>query len=129
MLQYPGLLLAIARHAVDFPDWNARWQIAVTLGKAKLPESPDLIRAFITDEEENVRRRSLMELAEFCPEEAEAIAIAGMDEEFEYTRIAALHVLFRVNSDRLEYFLQRHEDDPSEYVRKNVAELKTRRAE
>jgi hypothetical protein len=125
LLNYPGLLRCLARHA---PDWNARWQIAVILSEAKLPESPDLIRAFLTDEEEYVRRRSLMEFAKFCPDEAEALAISGMDEEFEYTRIAALHVLFRVNSDRLSYFLERHEDDPNEYVRKNVTDLKAKRA-
>ena len=129
LVEYPGLLRSLARHATDYPDWNARWQIAVILSEAKLPESPDLIRAFLTDEEEYVRRRSLMEFAKFCPDEAEALAISGMDEEFEYTRIAALHVLFRVNSDRLSYFLERHENDPNEYVRKNVTDLKAKRAE
>lgn len=129
LLNYPELLRSIARYATHYPDWNARWQIPVVLGEAELLESPDLIRAFITDAEEYVRRRSLMELAKFCPAEAETLAISGMDEEYEYTRIAALHVLFRVNSDRLPYFLERHESDPSEYVRRNVAELKAKRAE
>ena len=129
LLQYPELLLNLARHAKEYPDWNARWQMPVILAEAGLPESPDLIRSFIADDDEYVRRRSLMALAKYCPDEAEGIAIAGMDEKHEYTRIAALHVLFDVGSDRLQYFLDRHETDPNEYVRQNVAELKSKRAQ
>lgn len=78
------------------------------MSDAQLPDAADLIRPYISDVDEYVRRRSLLAFAPFSPTEAEAIAKNWMDEEYEYSRIAGLHVLDIINSGSIEFYLQRH---------------------
>jgi hypothetical protein len=119
----PELLSALAKRATVTGDAKAKWQIAVSLAESKLLGGADLLRPFLTDSDEYVRRRSLLAFAVFAPEEAEAIAINNLDDDFEYTRIAALHVLHSVESQELASAFERLKSDPNEYVRRNVAEL------
>lgn len=120
----PVSLEVLAQRAVAYDDPDARWQIALSVADARLPNAAELIRPFLTDSDEYVRRRALMAIAPFSPAEAESIAIANLNDEFEYSRIAALHVLHRVGSSRLEEFLNRHEHAPDEYVRRIVQEIR-----
>lgn len=123
LIEFPLLLSKLAKHVIPSQDQDAKWQIAVSVSEAKLYNAADLIRPFLFDEYEYVRRRSLMAIAPFSPSEAEEIAIANLREKNEYTRIAALHVLHMVDSPKLKECLESHESDPSEYVRKKVQSL------
>ncbi len=71
--------------------------------------------------------QSLLAIAPFSPIEAEKIAIAWMDEEYEYSRIAGLHVLDIVNSDSMSFYLERHANDLNQHVRSNVEEIRENR--
>jgi len=127
LVKYPVLLRHLALYAVDSPDADAKWQIAVSVADAQLADSADLMRSYLTDEDEYVRRRSLLAIAPLSPKEAEEIAKRWMDEEFEYSRIAGIHVLDLVNSESLGSYLSKHASDPNQYVRSNVDEIRRRR--
>ncbi|WP_143752138.1 HEAT repeat domain-containing protein [Marinobacter profundi] len=127
LVEYPGLLRHLASIAHSCPEPDAKWQIAVSIADAQLPEAADLIRPFLTDSSEYVRRRSLLAIAPFSPSEAEEIAKDWMTEEYEYSRIAGLHVLNIVNSEELPLYLKRHEKDCSQHVRSNVDEIRRQR--
>ncbi|MFN3158710.1 MAG: HEAT repeat domain-containing protein [Rubinisphaera brasiliensis] len=129
LLASPELIAALALRAIGSNDADAKWQIAISVAESKLPNAADLLRPFLCDTDEYVRRRTLMAFAPFVPKEAEAIAIMNLDDEFEYTRIAALHVLHTVGSNSLDASLDRLAADPSKYVRQNVEELRASRKE
>ena len=129
LIRHPDLLRHLARHGIESSDVDARWQIAVSVAEAKLPDAADLIRPYLSDVNEYVRRRSLLAFAPFSPTEAEDIAKSWMDEEYEYSRIAGIHVLDIIDSESLGFYLQRYKDDPNQYVRSNVDEIRKRRHE
>lgn len=56
----PEQLLSIAKHAVLFPDPDARWQIAYGLGEIDInnQEKQTLLKQFSHDKNEYVRRRA-----------------------------------------------------------------------
>ncbi len=127
LVQYPELLRHLARFGVDSSEWAAKWQIVVSVAEAQLPDAAELIRPYLADSDEYVRRRSLLAIAPFSPVEAEEIAKAWMDEDYEYSRIAGLHVLDMVNSEFLSFYLERHANDLSQYVRSNVNGIRGQR--
>jgi hypothetical protein len=124
LLVSPELIATLAKRVITMSDADAKWQIAISVAAAKLPNAADLLRPFLTDDDEYVRRRSLMAFAPFAPKESEAIALKNLDDAFEYTRITALHVLHSVQSPNLSASLDRFATDPNEYVRRNVQELR-----
>jgi HEAT repeat protein len=121
---FPALVTTLAKLAVVSGDAAAKWQIVTAVAEAQLPNSAELLRRYLSDSDEYVRRRSLMAIAPFSPKEAEAIAITNLKDDFEYTRMAALHVLNIVESDHLQTALDLLTFDPSKYVRQNVEELR-----
>jgi hypothetical protein len=125
LLHTPPLLTQLAKSAMSCSESDAKWQIAQTVAEAKLDNAAELIRPFLQDENEYVRRRALLAFGTFSPQEAEQIALTNLNDEFEYSRIAALHVLHDIGSERLLECLDRHETDPSEYVRWNVREIRS----
>lgn len=124
LLQAPELLTKLAKYVITMTDADAKWQIATSVAETELSNAADLLRPFLTDENEYVRRRSLIAFAPFSPKEAEAIALNNLDDEFEYTRMVALHVLHSVKSLHLSASLERLASDPNEYVRRKVQELR-----
>jgi HEAT repeat protein len=124
LLDAPLLLSKLAQLAVPSIESHAKWQIATAVAEVHLDNAADLIRPFLTDDDEYVRRRSLMAIAPISPAEAEQIAISNLSDENEYTRIAALHALHLANSLQLRNWLGRLEKDPSEHVRHNVKRLR-----
>jgi len=124
LLGTPKLIATLAQCAISSNDADAKWQIAISVAESQLPNAADLLRPFLSDTDEYVRRRTLMAFAPFAPKEAEAIAIKNLDDEFEYTRIAALHVLHTIGSKYLGAGLDRLASDPNRYVRQNVKELR-----
>ena len=127
LVQNPDVLSALAGYATKSLDADAKWQIAVSVADTQLPDGAELIRPFLNDEDEYVRRRSLMAYASFAPREAEEIAIKNLAATFEYTRIAALHVLYALDSPHLVSALEVLENDPSGHVRGNVRKLREER--
>jgi hypothetical protein len=127
LAKYPELLRHLSRFGVDSPEWAAKWQLVVSVADVQLPDAAELIRPYLADSNEYVRRRSLLAIAPFSPVEAEEIAKAWMDEDYEYSRIAGLHVLDMVNSDLLPFYLERHATDLSQYVRSNVDGIRRQR--
>ena len=127
LVQYPKLLRHPAQLGVDSCESDAKWQITVTVAETQLSDAADLIRPYLTDSDEYVRRRSLLAIAPFAPIEAGDIAKAWMEEDYEYSRIASLHVLNIVNSDSLSFYLERNTNDPNQYVRSNVEKIKKKR--
>ncbi len=107
----PQLLSALAVHATGTADADAKWQIVVSVAEAEIDNAAELIRPYLADENEYVRRRSLMAYAAFAPGEAEEIALQNLTDTFEYTRIAALHVLHIIESSHLAANLDALEDD------------------
>lgn len=124
LLLSPKLIATLAKRVITMSDADAKWQIAISVAETKLPNAADLLRPFLTDNEEYVRRRALIAFAPFAPKEAEAIALNNLDDAFEYTRIAALHVLQSVKSPNLSASLDRLATDPNKYVRQNVQKLR-----
>ncbi len=123
LIRYPELLRALAIRAVSYHDSAARWQIVVSVHEADLADAADLIRPYLSDADEYVRRRSLLAIASHSPAEAEAIATHDLKARFEYTRIAALHVLAVVRSPFLRSTLEHYLSDPNEYVRNCAKKL------
>ena len=125
LLPYPKLIATLAHRATNSNDADAKWQIAVTAAESQLPDTADLLRPFLSDSNEYVRRRTLMAYAPFAPKQAESIAIENLEDDYEYTRIAALHVLHTIGSSYLSESLDRLASDPNVHVRKNVQDLRT----
>jgi len=117
------LLEHLATHAVNCNEWHAKWQLAVLVGESTLKNTAELIRPYLSDNEEYVRRRSLIAITPHSPDEAEIIAIKQISDEYEYTRIVSIHVLFEVNSTKLKYYLDILKNDNNEHVRSNVEEI------
>lgn len=124
LVDSPVLLAQLAGLAVSTAEADARWQIAVAVAEAKLLNAAALMRPFLDDESEYVRRRALLGFAQIAPEEAEAIALRDLDDPFEYTRLAALEVLRTVDSDHLDKALDLLVHDVSQHVRIPAEELR-----
>ena len=52
LVQHPDVLIAVAPKAVNYPDNQARWQIAVALGRASESEAWGLLQSFIGDSDD-----------------------------------------------------------------------------
>ena len=109
---------------------NAEWQFAKHLGDCEGCD-PELIFSFIKSEYEYTSRMALQTMAELKPEFAEHHAfefwdrgkyLAGSSED-EYQKIMALHVLAKLNSPRLEAYLERAKQSDYKWLRKNAEEL------
>ena len=125
LVDAPLLLRTLAKAVVNHGEPDAKWLIAKSVAEANLDDAADLIRPLLKDSCEYVRRRSLMAFAPFSPSEAEAIAIADLSDDFEYTRMVAISVLHTVRSPQLGAWLDQLENDTSEYVRHKVQELRS----
>ncbi len=55
---HPALALQLAKHTLTSPELEARWQMAVVLGRIPGDESKALLIRYLDDPEEYVRRRA-----------------------------------------------------------------------
>lgn len=122
----PVLLEQLAILAIDTAEADAKWQIAVSIAEAKPANASALMRPFLEDESEYVRRRTLLAFASIAPGEAEVLALRHLDDPFEYTRLAALEVLSEVNYELLDQVIKRLMSDVSPHVRIRADELRNR---
>jgi len=59
LVEAPGIALSLAERALEYEDMNARWQMAVVLGRIGGEAAHELRQRFTSDESEYVRRRAL----------------------------------------------------------------------
>jgi hypothetical protein len=62
--QFPTLALQLARSSLSYSEEDARWQAAVLLGRLGTPDAIALLKRFVTDDSEYVRRRAGFALRE-----------------------------------------------------------------
>ena len=122
--KHPELLCSLARLALSCDDPDAKWQLAVAVGESQLSDAALLLHPYLGDADEYVRRRTLMVYAIHSPVDAERIALARLDDEFEYTRMSTLTALHAAGSSSLHSALDRLADDPNGYVRSLVRKLR-----
>jgi len=120
---HPEILLTLGTAALASPEINARWQIAECLGEVGSTATLDILRKFIDDPHEYVRRRALMAYAPHRSAESEPIAWAWLTSEEPYSRLAALHVLRDVHSPRWPAAVQMLKLDSCEFVRQRAIEF------
>ncbi|MEI3184531.1 MAG: hypothetical protein V8S88_01105 [Lachnospiraceae bacterium] len=120
----------LAKKSIGSKYVNAEWQFAKHLGDCEGCD-PELIFSFIKSEYEYTSRMALWTMVELKPECAERYAFefwdcgkypAGSSED-EYQKIMALHVLAKLNSPRLEAYLERAMKSDYKWLRKNAEEL------
>lgn len=109
------LLLAEASIHSDHRD--AKWQLAVRLGKFPLTTSLEsILLALADDPDEYVRRRALMVLADAGSPRSVPLALNAWESGEEYQRMACLHVLHRLGSTRLPAYLDLADQDGRQYL-------------
>lgn len=120
LTSFPTHVLALATRSLQSAHPDARWQAAVALARAAPPDAIPVLRLFLSDTDEYVRRRALLALGRLDASFAEEIALQWLSASPEYSRMAALVVLQIVGSPRLEAALSALNGDPSEVVRNRV---------
>ncbi|MEN9678340.1 MAG: hypothetical protein RIS76_4236 [Verrucomicrobiota bacterium] len=64
LVKFPVPALQVAEAALTYPDSDARWQMAVLLGRIGTLNAVALLGRFLADQEEYVRRRARFALQE-----------------------------------------------------------------
>lgn len=108
----PDNLLCLAERVLAMSAPNAAWQTASELGKLgrSSPRVESLLLRFTRDEDEYVRRRALLALADMGsvraadPDVVERIWHSGVAWD-EYGRMAVLYALWKIHSPQLEHYL------------------------
>ena len=115
--------MVMARAAWVDSESDARWQLAVFLGAQDDEESRALLRRYVHDADEYVRRRALLACVEHDAAFAQAVALERLSDAFEYSRLAALSVLQQTHSPQLAHALVVLRDDPSEVVQAALKQI------
>ncbi|MFO0611423.1 MAG: hypothetical protein U0414_02460 [Polyangiaceae bacterium] len=118
--------VAVATAGLRCDDAQARWQLAVFLGRCQCVSASTLLRAYLDDADEYVRRRALAAAVAIDRDYAESIAWSRLTDLHEYTRLAALQALADAQSPRLSAALEQLAADPSEHVRAAVDRVRAR---
>ena len=113
----------IAIEAIDHPDQEVRWQIAVVLGQIATGGTLDALSRMLADPDEYVRRRALLAVRDHRPQVAEETALSWLNSGHEYSRMVALDTLAKVKSKNLLDAIQVLEDDPSSVVQQRRAKV------
>lgn len=129
LVDHPELLLRLAPTALVCADSHARWQVAEAPGRTH--ESHAEVEGFLkrlctSDEDEYVRRRSLLALGHRRSPMAEPLALHAWDTGHEYQRIAAMEVLCDLDSSHLTRILSAADHDPREAVRQRASYIRHR---
>ncbi len=122
---FPECLLFLSRHGLNYPDSDARWQLVHHLSAIynDFSESEEIINNYYQDNNEYVRRRALLALGYIKSKYAEENALKSWETGQEYQKIAALHVLYEIDSSKLRNLLINGETDTSELVKNNVKQI------
>ncbi len=82
-----------------------------------------IVRKYLSDEHEYVRRRTLLASRERLPELAESVALSWLDSPEPYSRMVALDTLYTLGSPHSAAASVRLTDDEADVVRSRVREL------
>ncbi|NEW09929.1 HEAT repeat domain-containing protein [Paenibacillus sp. SYP-B3998] len=129
LVNYPELLLFLAKKGLHYNESDTRWQLAHYLGEIESASNDVelLLTEYYRDSNEYVMRRSLLALGNIKSKYAEQFAIISWNTGMEYQKIAALQVLNKINSVELIRFLELGENDKSEHVKSNVKNIRDSR--
>jgi len=124
------LLLPLTRAAIEFGEMDARWQLAVVLGRAEAQgEEPEqTLLKLVRDEEEYVRRRALDSLTLIGSPAVEDLAVKMWEREDphqEWSRMMVLWCLQKIGSSKLETLLSEAERDIRPHLRATVERIRS----
>jgi len=127
LIAHPGHLLALARAGIHSTEDEARWQLADALGSVKADDGAVamLLDSYCTDPSEYVSRRALLAAGRRLMPGAEAAALRAWETGHEYQRMAALTVLFNVNSTNLPSYLESAEQDGRQNLMKVASQIRS----
>lgn len=115
-------LMRLCELSLEMPERDAKWQLATRLDEAKdAVQACRLLERFIHDENEYVRRRSLLMLPKLMPEKVEQYAALFWNQDQygelqEYQRMAILTILFDIHSPLLPEYLNRAKEAGGTYL-------------
>lgn len=126
----PDDLICLAERALASPERDARWQLAAELGGLdhRLTEAEPLLLQYARDEDEYVRRRALIALADCGSSKVEELAVsawAAAEAWQEYQRMAVLYALWKVGSRQLETYLAEADADGRQYLVAYAARIRS----
>lgn len=113
------VLRLLAKAARDCSEPDAKWQLAVELGKSSI-NNQDILLALANDENEYVRRRAVQSLARLGSTYAAELALREWEkaaDDFPWSRMNALWVLYRVSSPSLTTLLPLALNSPNKYLK------------
>ena len=101
-------------------DYRARWQVAVLAGEFA---HEVIVREYLSDEHEYVRRRAHLASRERFPELAETVALSWLDSPEPYSRVVALDTLHALGSAHYATASARLAGDDADVVRLHIQKL------
>jgi hypothetical protein len=120
----PSVLIHLAGAARLQSDRDAKWQIAVRLGRMPMTNmTEDLLLAFARDADEYVRRIAMMALADLGSSHVEDLVGAAWKTGDEYQRMAGLYALQRIRSPRLAKFTELARADGRQFLIKSIERI------
>ncbi|MGA0531628.1 HEAT repeat domain-containing protein [Hansschlegelia sp. KR7-227] len=124
----PSHLIALAGHAVNCDDPDARWQLADALGSPDLSDEQvePLLERFVHDDDEYVSRRALLALSARRSPKTEQLAVRAWETGHEYQRMVALDVLFEASSPLTSIYIDKCKSIEQEHLRARAQELSAR---
>ena len=131
LLHYTEWYSVLCRQCLKTNYINAKWQFAETLidykGNDNLQET---IFEFLEAGDEYTERLALMSLAYIYPDKAEEYAIDFWNrnkfENDEYQKITVLHVLYIIQSSKLEQYLNLAEQSKYKWLKENAREIRSK---
>jgi len=124
------LLPPLTKAAIEFGERDARWQLAMVLGRieARGYEPEQMLLKLAHDEDEYVRRRALDSLTRIGSPAVEDLAIEMWEREDphqEWSRMMVLSCLQKIGSPRLEPLLSDAEQDTRPHLRATAERIRS----
>ena len=133
LIDYPAWYSVLCKKSLSTDYLNAKWQFAESLKNYRGHDNiKELIYEFINVDDEYTERLALMSLAYIYPEKAEKYAIEfwhrekykNTKYEDEYQKIAVLHVLYTIGSDKLKEYLDLADKTEYRYLQASSKEIR-----
>ncbi len=119
---HPEKLLFLSQKALNSNERDAKWQLAKQLGF--IPEKKEIAEKililFVKDSDEYISRMALLALAEIQSSFTEEYAIKAWNSNHEYQRIAVLWSFKKINSSKLDFYLNKAYKDGRQYLVQNA---------
>lgn len=122
----------LAKACIKTNYTTAKWQLAKRLPKYKNDDKiANMIYDYIKIDDEYTQRMSLFSLAEIYPDTAEKYAIDFWERDKykenpyseEYQKIMVLHVLEKIESNKLSYYIKEAKKSDYVYLKENAEEI------